>query len=95
MCFWSGDKIVDEVRRIMGPRQSVSYNSAVCGMSANGIPRRLKRKGKYQLAVEKYATSKRKPRPNTYTFQKKLLYVYSNIWVPMHPTISHGWTRIL
>ena len=56
----------------MGPRQSVGYNSAVCGMSSNEIPRRPKRKGKYQLSVEKYATSKRKPHPNAYTFQKKL-----------------------
>ena len=70
MCFCASDKIVDEVRRIMGP--SVSYNSAVCGMSSSEIPRRLKRKGKYQLAVEKYAASKRKPHPNAYTFQKKL-----------------------
>lgn len=58
----------------MGPRQSVSYNSATSTLSSTEIPRRPKKRGKYQLAVEKYST-KKKPRSGAATFQKKL-YVF-------------------
>ena len=73
--FFVGDKIFDEVRRIMGPRQSVSYSPAANGFSANEIPRRPKRKGKYQLAVGRYGSNTKKPRSSAASFQKKL-YVF-------------------
>lgn len=70
-----GNKIADEVRIIMGPRQSVSYSPAANTFSSshiNEIPRRPKRKGKYQLAVGKYASNKKKCHSSAATFQKKL-----------------------
>ena len=73
-----GNKIADEVRRIMGPRQSVSYSPAADIFSSSNvteIPRRPKRKGKYQLAVGKYGSNRKKARSSAATFQKKL-YVF-------------------
>ena len=72
--FFVGDKIA-EVRRIMGPRQSVSYSPATNEFSGNKIPRRPKRKGKYQLAVGRYGSNTKKPRSSAASFQKKL-YVF-------------------
>ena len=73
-----GNKIADEVRKIMGPRQSVSYSPAANKISSshiNEIPRRSKGKGKYQLAIGKYGSNKKKTRSSAAMFQKKL-YVF-------------------
>ena len=76
--FHVGNKVADEVRKIMGPRQYVSYSPITnSASSSRGTDfRKHKGKGKYQLAVEKCGGSKKKNRSSAVTFQKKL-YVFN------------------
>jgi len=79
------------VRRIMGPRQSVSYSPVASTFSSSHInetPRRPKRKGKYQLAVGKYGNKKKKPIPPLPHFKNNC--TCSNIWDQKHQTVSLG-----
>lgn len=74
---------MDEVRRIMGPRQSITYSPTSNGFSTNEIPRRPKRKGKYQLAVARHGTDTKKHRSSAASFQKKLfVFKYMGINAP-------------
>ena len=78
----------------MGPRQSVRYSPAAntfCSSYINEIPRNPKRKGKYQLAFEKYGSNKKKPHTSAVMFQKNC--TCSNIWDQKHQTVSHGRTK--
>ena len=67
-----GNKIADEVRKI-----DVSYSPAANKISSshiNEIPRRPKGKGKYQLAIGKYGSNKKKTRSSAATFQKNCMF---------------------
>ena len=77
-----GNKIADEVRKIMGPRQSVSYSPVANTFSSshiNEIPRR--------------PVTRRKPVPLLLRFTKNC--TCSDIWDRKHQTILHGQTKTL
>ena len=75
MCV--GKKVTSEVKRVMGSGSpSLSYNTPTRSLSnllgSNQIPRKPKRKAKFEVAAQKYGT-KKKGRSSTATFQKKLV----------------------
>ena len=75
MCV--GKKVTSKVKRVMGSGSpSLSYNTPTRSLSnllgSNQIPRKPKRKAKFEVAAQKYGT-KKKGRSSTATFQKKLV----------------------
>ena len=78
-----GDVVAKEVKRIMSPLPTVSYDPKSRDRSfasSSAIPSKMKRKGKFSVANEKYGECSKKFKPGS-AFQKKLVvfgYMGSN-----------------